>query len=523
MRLGLFVLGELRMKNSVKQVASLFIVLAVGSLAPVGHAQILAKVADIISVKDGNTGAIAGPIAPESGFTQIGTNLWFTTSGGGIVAAGDVCIYNPANSNITEVASLNGSNGKTPWASSIVVANGLGWFTTSTGGAESKGTLCSIDLTNYTITDVYDFHSINPTNGLFVGQTPHSTPIQIGQDLWFTTSAGGSTNTAALGTVVKYSLVNNTLTNVFQLDKTNYGRQPIGGSLVKAGNAYYFLCFQGGSNNYSGTYPNGAGTMCKITFDNSGNPTLTKVLDMPGGFIGFPVGNPVYDNTNYLYFTTVGSVTNPGALCRYDMTAQTVVSLFNFVTNGVALTNYGKQAYTTPVLYNNMLYFPTFAGGTTTYGTFNMYNLSNNTMTKMADLERLTGQALGGQAQYGYGTIYASQIADTNLGRVSIYFPIIHGGTCTVGATGGNGTILRISNLPPPVQPPPPIVASIQQDPGGMKLSWTGGYGPFNVDWTPDLGAGPWTTNWLAGLQSSSVVISVSNAPAFFRITGTNQ
>lgn len=202
--------------------------------------------------------------------------------------------------------------------------------------------------------------------------------------------------------------------------------------------------------------------MDKITFDVSGNPTLTTAAHLPGTNINFPSSDPVYDGTNYLYFTTVGAASTPGAICRYDLTSGLVTNLFNFVTNAVASTNFGKQPYCTPVLFNNTLFFTTYSGGTQGKGILGMFALSNNVATKLADLEGTTGQALGASPQYVGGTIYTNPVT----GVVSIYLPINKGGPHNFG------TILQINF---------PIATSLSLTVNGDVLSWTGGYPPYSA------------------------------------------
>ncbi len=485
--------------------------LALVGLAQPAWSQTVQKVADLQVSVDQNTGLGYGPSTPETRLTLVGTNLWFTSNAGGAAGAGAVFSFDPFTSNITQLATLDNTSGKSPWSSAVVVANGLGWFTTSVGGTGNKGSLVSIDLAANTLNNVYSF----PTNDYitsFHGQAPHSTPVQIGQELWFTCSAGGTNST--YGTVTKYNLTNGAVTDVFLLNGTNTdvpGRQPLGSSLVPVlGTNYYFLTFAGGVVRPGA--PNGAGVLDKITFDAAGNPKLSATV-LPGGFISFPAGDPVFDGTNFLYFTTAGSSTNVGAIVRYNLTNGALTSLFNFVTNAVATTNYGKQPYGTPVLFNNTLYFTTLAGGTQGKGVLDSLVLSNGVVSKLADFEGVTGQALGASPQYGGGTIYTNPIT----GSVGIYFPINKGGVASSGAASGNGTIIRVA------LPPPPIVAGISNTPAGPVLTWVGGYGPFNVDTTSDLQAVPWTTNWLSGLLTNAIPLDPTIPRAFFRVSGASQ
>ena len=384
---------------------------------------------------------------------------------------------------------------------SITVVGNQGWFTTFAGATGGKGSLVRIDLTPpYNLTNVYSFPYTNYIPPNYFGQGPKATPVQIGQDLWFVTSQGGLGTT--YGTIVKYSLADNTLTNVFFLDQTNYGRQSFNTSLVKAGDSYYYLAFAGGTNTGFGT-PNGAGVVGKLSFDNLNQPSVSAA-SLPGRFISFPSSDPVFDGTNFLYFTTAGVSTNPGAIVRYNLTNGVFTSLFNFVSNAVAVTNYGKQPYGTPVLFSNELYFTTLAGGVIGKGVVAKLTLSNNSYTKLADLN---GTGLGASPQYGGGTIYTNPVN----GRIAIFFPINLGG---INNTGGNGTILRISF-------PPPILANLHKNiAGDVTLGWSGGYSPFAVDWRGSAAGGIWASNWISDLYTNTIAIPNTNSESYYRVQG---
>src|ERR1700742_1419191 len=118
----------MRMKSVLKcLIAGLLAAAVYSSLA-----QSVSKVADLATGQD-NFGNGYGPSVPECRFTAVGSNLWFTTSAGGAAGAGGVFSFDPSTSNITQLATLDNTSGKTPWASSIAIAGGKGWFTTSLG------------------------------------------------------------------------------------------------------------------------------------------------------------------------------------------------------------------------------------------------------------------------------------------------------------------------------------------------------------------------------------------------------
>ena len=481
-------------------------------LSPLGaQAQTVVKVFDFINGLDG-LGLGTGASVPQCHFTPVGTNLWFTSQLGGGYGFGGIFSFDPTAGTVSQLANLDNNTGNKPWSSSVMLAGGKAWFTTSVGGTGNKGSLCSIE-TNfpYTVNNAFSF----PTNATY-GFGPHSTPIQIGDDLWFTTSSGGivsGTNTT-FGTIVKYNLTSNTLTNVLSLDSYNYGRQPLGSGLTKVGDDYYYLTYSGGTNIVSGSTPTGAGVLGKLSFGSSNQPVITKVIDLPGGALAFPPGDVVADGTNALYFTTVGGNANPGAIAKFDVQTRTLTSLFTFKTNAADVAAYGKQPYGTPVLYNNELYYTTLSGGSIGKGVLAKLNLANNTVTKLADFEQAGGLALGASPQYNGATLYTNPVS----GRICTYWAINRGGVTNSTQALGSGTIIRVDLPPPPLT----LTSSNTRD-GNLLLTWTGGYTPYSVDRKDDLSSAQWTTNHITNLSTNAVSIPASEAQGFFRVRSPNQ
>jgi len=466
-----------------------------------------------------------GQATPFCRFTQIGTNLWFTTKAGSTNGFGTVAVFDPATSNAWTAVTFDNFTGKSPQNAALMIANGKAWCTTALGGVGNQGTLLSMD-TNITYPDsvawttAYFFPTNSDPKTNNNGLKPKCTPIQIGNKLWFTCSAGGAYN-SAWGCIAAYDLTTGMETNMFSLDQTNSGRQPMASSLIQVGDAYYYLAYAGGTNVIPGVTPTGAGVIGKLSFDVLGQPSLTTVCHLPGYYVSFPPCDAVPDGTNVIYFNTVGTSTNPGAIAKFDLVSKQLTTLFTFPTNAVSVTNYGKQPYSTPVLYNNELYFTTLAGGTGGKGVLEKLSLADNTVTKLADFEGTIGKALGGSPQYGGGTVF------TNLttGRVSIYFPINAGGINTA-LPAGCGTIVRVNLAPQPI-----YTTISKPDTNNITLTWTGGYQPFDVLANSDLvGISP--TNWPVatnGITSPtgtgpwSVTLPVSGDTTYYYIRGQAQ
>lgn len=491
-------------------------------------AQPVEKVADLLFTTSDGIGQ--GGYAPNDRFTQVGSNLWFTTTKGGTFDAGTISRFNLETRQVEQVASFDNNTGKAAEGSILVIGD-EGYFTTLNGGVGNVGTIAKINLTNGLITTLYDFPTNTPagrTNSPQVqfGAGPRGNLTLIGTDLWALTSSGGVSN---FGTVLKLSLTNNAATFVTNLAANPFGGQLGGGQayggLVKLGDAYYYTTQLGGNtfkttNIFTWTLPDGSqlttsnsltlggGTLSRMTFDEQGNPVFTNVVNLPGGFGNFANNDPLPVGTNSLYFATTGQNAFPGSLVRYDVSTGFWTNLFVFPTNTVFATNYGNvPGHSALMEWQNEIYFTTREGGVSNKGVIAKYNIASNKVIKLADLDNtnniaLTNPALGSESGGANG---GTIVEETN--RFYAYFPIITGGA------NNRGTILRVT------LPAPPIVASITPGGGSLQVSWTGGYEPFTVQSSADL-TGTWT-NLFEGVTNRSVVVTNQAERAFFRILGS--
>lgn len=457
-------------------------------------AQTVEKVADLSFGSADGIGV--GGYAPLDRFTQVGTNLWFTTSKGGTFDAGTISRFDLVTHEVVQVASFDNTTGKSP-ESSLLVIGDEGYFTTQTGGAGNKGTISKINLTNGIITTLYSFNN----NGLPTGASPRAELTRIGDELWTTTSLGGTSNR---GVVVKYNLTDGIATLVTNFDGPNLGGQAFDG-FTQAGNAWYFTTFTGGDTFGQTGLTLGAGTLGRLTFDSTGNPVVTRLVDLQAGYTQFPGVRPTLVGTNSLYFGTTGPNPTPGAIIRYDIDTGNWTNLFSFPTNTAESLQYGtRPGYSGMVEWLGDLYFINRQGGSAGLGTVAKFNIASNTVAKLADLEGTAGQALGSASGFfGSGTL----VEETN--HFFIYWAL------TSGGVNNRGTIVRVALSAQPIQS---TLAANQT--GQLVLSWTGGYAPFTIQSTPDLSGGNWT-NLFVGITNRSVTLPVSEARAFFRVGGS--
>lgn len=478
------------------------VVAALLALAGTASAQTVEKVADLNFGSADGIGV--GGYDPLARLTQIGTNLWFTTDKGGTFDAGTISRFDLVTREITQVASFDNNTGKGS-ESYLLVIGDEGFFTTKSGGTGNAGTLAKIDLLSGGISVLYNFPENSAaarTAGTQTGATPRASLTRIGDELWTTTSLGGTSNR---GTIVRYNLTNGLTSLVANLDGPQLGGQAFGGFTPVGNGAWYYTTFTGGSTFGQSGLPLGAGVLGRLTFGAQGQPVLTRVADLTAGYEQFPGLEPTLVG-NALYFGTTGPNNAPGAIIRYDLGSGTWTNLFSFRTNAVDALAYGtRPGYSGFTEWLGELYFVSRQGGVSNFGVVAKFNLASNTVTKLADLEGTAGAALGRAT----GIFDNTGLRVEENGRFYLYY------TLTSGGVNNRGTILRVNLPAPPVQ-----LALAPAALGELALTWTGGYAPFTVQTRESLTSGDWE-NYLADLPNRAATLSTTNSHAFFRVVGT--
>lgn len=459
------------------------------------HGQSVEKVVDF-NFFGSDDGSGVGSYSPLDRFVQVGSNLWFTTSKGGVYDAGSICRLDLVTTTLVTVASFDNVTGKAAESPLLVISNEA-FFTTVNGGTGNKGTIAKINLSNGVITVLHDFDA----SGIPTGATPRGGLTRIGDYLWGMTSLGGVSNR---GVLYAYDLVTGATTGVVQFTGADNGGQPFDG-LMQLGDAYYFTTFIGGSTFGSQGLSLGAGTLTRLDF-SAGTATVTRVADMVAGHSQFPASTPVALDTNTVYFTTVGPNSTPGAIVRYQLDTGAWSNVFNFVTNAPNPVLYGRQpGYNGMTLWQDKLYFMSRQGGSNNTGVIAVYDPASNAVTKLADLTGTNGLALGSAS----GSLNTGTLVEWQ-DRFYMYYPV------TTGGTNNRGTIIRVA------LPSPPIAADSMVDlvNGSFELTWEGGYSPFVVQQCENLLASTWT-NVLTNISSRVVNLPMESSASQFRVVGS--
>ncbi len=253
-----------------------------------------------------------------------------------------------------------------------------------------------------------------------------------------------------IGTIQRYQSSNQTVTQIHAFAAAPDSRQPFKG-FTTVGSKLYFTTFTGGNTGTGVT--NGAGTLNELDVTTRDSEIYRKLANMPlgDGSTRFPAHNPYYRATdNCLYFTTTGTSTQPGSLQKFDLTTETLTTLYELQSAATASGPFpdGRFSYGPVTEWNRALYFTTIQGGSNTPagstaggGTINRFDLNTGSHEVLFNLDISTGANNGGEARGGF--IYNG----------SATFPYLYLLT-RQGGTNDHGTVLRV-NLDLPLPPTP--------------------------------------------------------------------
>jgi uncharacterized repeat protein (TIGR03803 family) len=327
-----------------------------------------------------------GAMRPYSVPIQIGDELWFTTANGGDNGFGAIGRWNIGASSFSTVFSaMDNVNGNTPQGRLARDGN-LVYLTSTRGGTGDRGVLARFDVSDpvstYTVLWNSPSNSPNTNPNTLIGN-PEIVDRGTHKEIYFLTRNGGTAS--AHGTVQKYRTDTNTVSLVANLPGLPDGRQPLDGGFTRVGNSLYFTTFTGGDTATNPNANNGVGTLMRLDLATDTAVTLASMPTLVPN-TRFPANNPAYDPvTNALYFTTGGTSTQPGALMKFDLTLESLVTLTTLTDAPTSSGPFpeGRFAYSEVVIHEGFAYFTTIQGGDFGGGTLNRFNLTSNTMAEI--------------------------------------------------------------------------------------------------------------------------------------------
>jgi uncharacterized repeat protein (TIGR03803 family) len=327
-----------------------------------------------------NGGLIAGPNGKLFGLAQYG----------GANDLGSIYQFDPATNLISSVYNFDGTNGSNPTGDLLLATDGLIYGTAEYGGANSKGTLFSMDTTSLMITKLYDL------GGMLSGDNPVGSLVESNGALYGVTRSG---TFVGYGAIFKYNFSTLNVSGLYQFPQNNTAKT---GLSTGPNNLLY-------------------GTVSISIFPHA-------------EIFSFDPVNNIYSSlmtSNYSMFTPYGLAFD-GSLTFYSMGTLNNTTLFKFRIDSHQLNillsferALGGSRPTSGMCFatNGKLYGATNSGGSHDAGIIYSVDPSTNVFTKEHDMDSLEGFDIN------------STMKESSNGL--LYF------TCRQGGTNGAGTLLE--------------------------------------------------------------------------------
>ncbi len=295
------------------------------------------------------TGRGGNGASPNSTPTLAGSNLYGTTTGGGVNGVGVVFREGTNGRGFTNLHVFGGGagDGAYPYGS-LTLMNGRLYGMSQHGGASDYGTLFRLGTNGgNSYTNLHEF-----AGGVADGAYPGGDLILSGTTFYGMTSEGG---TADLGVVFKMSTNGSGYTNLhsFAGDPTE-GAAPWG-SLTLANGSLYGMTQYGGAANL--------GVVFKMNADGS---SYTNLHTFAGGALdgATPFGSLALSESTLYGMTSVGGASNRGVVFQMNTDGTGYTNVYSFA----GYPTDGASPWGSLTLSGSTLYGMTDYGGTNNDG-----------------------------------------------------------------------------------------------------------------------------------------------------------
>lgn len=161
--------------------------------------------------------------SPEGSLIQLSNGkLYGMTGEGGANNKGVIFSYDPATDTYTKLFDFGGANGENPAGSFVQATNGLLYGVTAAGGATGVGVVFSFNASTNSFTKLDDFDVVN-------GAYSATTLLQAANGLLYGTTQFGGDN--FFGTIFSFDITNNTITKIFDYTSAS-GNSATGGFIT---------------------------------------------------------------------------------------------------------------------------------------------------------------------------------------------------------------------------------------------------------------------------------------------------
>ena len=352
--------------------------------------------------------------SPDASLIQVNGVFYGTTQTGGAQSLGTVFSMNTAGQVTTLHSFVGGAtDGAIPFAALVAGSDGNLYGTTTNGGSTGNGTVFKITLSSGVATYngvVYSF-----VGGLTDGANPYGGLVQGSDNAFYgTTTYGGTYN---LGTVFRITLVGGVVAeapiHIFSGTVNNDGSNPQSGLIKDSAGLLYGTTSAGGTAN--------AGTVFSTSTSGSSFTTLHQ-FDTTLGSV--PYSPLLLGSNGNLYGTTsAGGSNNLGVVFTLPTTVGGTYTVLHQFTGS---TSDGSTPYGNLVSINNIIYGTTWFGGAKNTGT--LFSVTPTGVTNVvysfgssADgANPYSGLTLGADGYY-YGT--TSSGGSNSVGTVFKFYP----------------------------------------------------------------------------------------------------
>jgi uncharacterized repeat protein (TIGR03803 family) len=321
----------------------------------------------------------------------------------------------------TALSNGTNSDGTAPYATLVLSGNRL-YGTTSSGGANSNGTVFAVNADGTGFTNL---HTFTARTGLLHtnadGAQCFGGVVLSGNTLYGTTGGGGSVNR---GTIFAVNTDGSGFTNLHNFNGNSEGSATIA-KLVLSSNTLYGASQSGGSN--------GFGNIFEINIDGTGYaslhafPTLSGSTNTEGGQ---PLAGMIVSE-NTLFGTTVsGGFGGKGTVFRINADGTGFTNLHNFTALVSGTNSDGAQPFGGLALGSNVLFGATFYGGTSSNGALFRMNTDGSGFTNFHSFTALSN---------GTNSDGANPYESMFLSGNTLY------GTASAGGSGSNGTVFVVN------------------------------------------------------------------------------
>lgn len=295
--------------------------------------------------------------------------LYGMTTLSGLHYGGVIFEYDPQTDDYVNVYDLDDTLGRFPRSKMIEANDGLLYGMTSEGGLHDHGVIFTFDPVTHAYSKLYDFDGMN-------GSKPQAELLQADNGrLYGMTLEGGMNND---GVIFEYDIQSSAYIKLIDFDSIPIGSSPFGKLIQASDGLLYGMTKDGGANS--------SGVLFSLNPNSQVFAVHVNFQDYING--EFPFGGLTEGNNGTLYgMTSSGGNYNYGTIFGYDITSESIASIFHFNNVLSGSVPLGDVIIST----DNYLYGLTSFGGAHEKGTLFKFDINTDTFTKHFDFDIVHG------------------------------------------------------------------------------------------------------------------------------------